>query len=64
MLTRSSVATFSPDIATREMQDIYREPVEAGADRQASRRSRPTAWSLHRDAAEGRTHYETALEAG
>ena len=26
--TRENIATFSPDIATRELQDIYREPVK------------------------------------
>ncbi len=65
------IATFSRDIATREMQDIYREPVkpELIAKRikeikDLSTPERPIVAAASLTPQKVRTHYETALEAG
>ncbi len=61
------IASFSRDIATREMQDIYREPIkpELIAQRIAEIKKEPgvvAAASLTPQKV--RSHYEVALEAG
>ena len=60
------VATFSPDIATRELQDIYREPVKPELIAQRIREIKAygvvAAASLTPQKVRG--HYEVALEAG
>jgi IMP dehydrogenase len=65
------IATFSRDIATREMQDIYREPVkpELIARRikeikDLSTPERPIVAAASLTPQKVRTYYETALEAG
>src|ERR1700760_504829 len=60
------IATFSPDIATRELQDIYREPVkpELIAKRIQEIKSHGVVAAASLTPQKVRTHYETALEAG
>ena len=60
------IATFSPDIATREMQDIYREPVkpELIARRIEEIKAHGVVAAASLTPQKVRTHYETALEAG
>src|ERR1700739_2423668 len=60
------IASFSPDIDTREMQDIYREPVktELIARRIARIKSLGVVAAASLTPQKVRTHYETALEAG
>ena len=60
------VATFSPDIATRELQDIYREPVkpELIAQRIAEIKSHGVVAAASLTPQKVRTHWEVALEAG
>src|ERR1700726_2535436 len=60
------IASFSRDIATREMQDIYREPVkpELIARRIEEIKSQGVVAAASLTPQRVRTHYETALEAG
>jgi len=65
------IASFSRDIATREMQDIYREPVkpELIAQRikeikEQSTPERPIVAAASLTPQKVRTYYEVALEAG
>src|ERR1700754_1213884 len=60
------IATFSPDIATREMQDIYREPVkpELIARRIEEIKAHGVVAAASLTPQKVRTHYETALKAG
>jgi IMP dehydrogenase len=65
------ISTFSRDIATREMQDIYREPVkpELIAQRikeikELSTPERPIVAAASLTPQKVRNHYEVALEAG
>src|SRR6202008_1681687 len=60
------IASFSPDIATREMQDIYREPVkpELIARRIEEIKAHGVVAPASPTRQKVRTHYETALEAG
>jgi IMP dehydrogenase len=60
------VATFSPDIATRELQDIYREPVkpELIAQRIKEIKSHGVVAAASLTPQKVRRHYEVALEAG
>jgi IMP dehydrogenase len=60
------VATFSPDIATRELQDIYREPVkpELIAPRIREIKDHGVVVAASLTPQKVRTYYETALDAG
>ena len=60
------IASFSREIATREMQDIYREPVkpELIARRIAEIKSHGVVAAASLTPQKVRTHYEVALEAG
>src|SRR6476661_6792273 len=60
------IATFSKDIATREMQDIYREPVKAEliADRIKEIKSHGVVAAASLTPQKVRKYYEVALEAG
>src|SRR5207245_6945089 len=60
------IATFSPDIATREMQDIYREPVkpELIARRIEEIKAHGVVAAASLTPQKVRAHYETALDAG
>src|ERR1019366_7365332 len=60
------IATFSRDIATPEMQDIYREPVkpELIAQRIKEIKSHGVVAAASLTPQKVRTHYEVALEAG
>src|ERR1700744_2089744 len=60
------IASFSPDIATREMQDIYREPVkpELIAKRIEEIKAHGVVAAASLTPQKVRAHYETALEAG
>ena len=60
------IATFSRDIATREMQDIYREPVkpELIARRIEEIKAHGVVAAASLTPQKVRAHYETALEAG
>ncbi len=65
------IASFSRDIATREMQDIYREPVKAELIAQRikeikeqSTPERPIVAAASLTPQKVRTYYEVALEAG
>jgi IMP dehydrogenase len=60
------IATFSRDIATREMQDIYREPVkpELIARRIAEIKAHGVVTAASLTPQKVRAHYEVALEAG
>ena len=60
------VATFSPDIATRELQDIYREPVkpELIARRIEEIKAHGVVAAASLTPQKVRRHYEVALEAG
>jgi IMP dehydrogenase len=60
------VATFSPDIATRELQDIYREPVkpELIAQRIREIKDHGVVVAASLTPQKVRTYYETALDAG
>jgi IMP dehydrogenase len=60
------VATFSPDIATRELQDIYREPVkpELIAQRIKEIKDHGVVAAASLTPQKVRTYYETALDAG
>ena len=60
------IATFSPDIATREMQDIYREPVkpELIARRIQEIKAQGVVAAASLTPQKVRRHYEIALEAG
>ena len=60
------IASFSPDIATREMQDIYREPVkpELIAQRIQEIKAQGVVAAASLTPQKVRTHYEVALEAG
>jgi len=60
------IATFSSDIATREMQDIYREPVkpELIAQRIAEIKAHGVVAAASLTPQKVRSHYEVALEAG
>jgi IMP dehydrogenase len=60
------VATFSPDIATRELQDIYREPVkpELIAQRIKEIKSHGVVAAASLTPQKVRRYYEVALEAG
>ncbi|MGH2926009.1 MAG: GuaB3 family IMP dehydrogenase-related protein [Solirubrobacterales bacterium] len=60
------IASFSPDIATREMQDIYREPVkpELIAQRIAEIKSHGVVAAASLTPQKVRTYHEIALEAG
>src|SRR5450755_2644966 len=60
------IATFSRDIATREMQDIYREPVkpELIATRIKEIKAHGVVAAASLTPQKVRAHYETALEAG
>ena len=59
------IATFSRDIATREMQDIYREPVkpELIARRIEEIKAHGVVAAASLTPQKVRAHYETALEA-
>jgi IMP dehydrogenase len=60
------IATFSPDIATRELQDIYREPVkpELIAQRIEEIKAHGVVAAASLTPQKVRRHYEVALEAG
>ncbi|MEO8969750.1 MAG: IMP dehydrogenase, partial [Solirubrobacteraceae bacterium] len=60
------VSTFSSDIATREMQDIYREPVKPDliVQRIKEIKSHGVVAAASLTPQKVRTHYEAALEAG
>ena len=60
------IATFSKDIATREMQDIYREPVkpELIAQRIKEIKDQGVVAAASLTPQKVRTYYEVALEAG
>jgi len=60
------VATFSPDIATRELQDIYREPVkpELIAQRVQEIKAHGVVAAASLTPQKVRRYYEVALEAG
>ncbi len=60
------VATFSPDIATRELQDIYREPVkpELIAQRIKEIKAHGVVAAASLTPQKVRRYYEVALEAG
>ena len=60
------IASFSREIATREMQDIYREPVkpELIARRIEEIKARGVVAAASLTPQKVRTHYEVALEAG
>jgi IMP dehydrogenase len=60
------IATFSPDIATRELQDIYREPVkpELIAQRIKEIKAHGVVAAASLTPQKVRRHYEVALEAG
>src|SRR6201997_2921844 len=60
------IATFSRDIATREMQDIYREPVkpELIAQRIKEIKEQGVVAVASLTPQKVRKHYETALDAG
>src|ERR1700689_3329702 len=60
------IATLSPDIATRELQDIYSEPVkpELIARRIQEIKSQGVVAAASLTPQKGRRHYEVALEAG
>ncbi len=60
------ISTFSKDISTREMQDIYREPVkpELIAQRIREIKEQGVVAAASLTPQKVRTHYETALEAG
>jgi IMP dehydrogenase len=60
------VATFSPDIATRELQDIYREPVkpELIAQRVKEIKGHGVVAAASLTPQKVRRYYEVALEAG
>src|ERR1700692_4135328 len=60
------IATFSRDIATREMQDIYREPVkpELIAQRIKEIKDQGVVAAASLTPQKVRTHYAVALEAG
>ncbi len=60
------IATFSPDIATRELQDIYREPVkpELIAQRIREIKDHGVVAAASLTPQKVRRYYETALEAG
>ncbi len=60
------VATFSPDIATRELQDIYREPVkpELIAQRVKEIKAHGVVAAASLTPQKVRRYYEVALEAG
>src|ERR1700685_3274201 len=60
------IATFSPDIATRELQDIYREPVkdELIARRIQEIKAQGVVTAASLTPQKVRRHYEVALEAG
>jgi IMP dehydrogenase len=60
------IATFSPDIATRELQDIYREPVkpELIAQRIQEIKGHGVVAAASLTPQKVRRYYEVALEAG
>ncbi|MGH2910219.1 MAG: GuaB3 family IMP dehydrogenase-related protein [Solirubrobacteraceae bacterium] len=60
------IATFSPDIATRELQDIYREPVkpELIAQRVKEIKGHGVVAAASLTPQKVRRYYEVALEAG
>src|SRR6202142_4682288 len=60
------IATFSPDIATREMQDIYREPVkpELIAQRIKEIKAHGGVAAASLTPQKVRKYYEVALDAG
>ena len=60
------ISTFSKDIATREMQDIYREPVkpELIAQRISEIKAQGVVAAASLTPQKVRTYYEVALEAG
>ncbi len=60
------IATFSNDIATRELQDIYREPVkpELIAQRIKEIKSHGVVAAASLTPQQVRKHYEVALDAG
>jgi IMP dehydrogenase len=60
------IATFSPDIATRELQDIYREPVkpELIAQRVKEIKAHGVVAAASLTPQKVRRYYEVALEAG
>src|SRR6476661_3206993 len=60
------ISTFSKDISTREMQDIYREPVkpELIAQRIREIKDQGVVAAASLTPQKVRTHYEVALEAG
>ncbi|HTU29968.1 MAG TPA: GuaB3 family IMP dehydrogenase-related protein [Solirubrobacteraceae bacterium] len=60
------IATFSPDIATRELQDIYREPVkpELIAQRVKEIKEHGVVAAASLTPQKVRRYYEVALEAG
>ena len=60
------ISTFSKDIATREMQDIYREPVkpELIAQRIEEIKAHGVVAAASLTPQKVRTYYEVALEAG
>jgi IMP dehydrogenase len=60
------IATFSPDIATRELQDIYREPVkpELIAQRINEIKAHGVVAAASLTPQKVRRYYEVALEAG
>ena len=60
------IATFSPDIATRELQDIYREPVkpELIAQRIKEIKAHGVVAAASLTPQKVRRYYEVALEAG
>ncbi len=60
------IATFSPDIATRELQDIYREPVkpELIAQRIREIKDHGVVAAASLTPQKVRRYYEAALEAG
>jgi IMP dehydrogenase len=60
------IATFSPDIATRELQDIYREPVkpELIAQRVQEIKAHGVVAAASLTPQKVRRYYEVALEAG
>jgi IMP dehydrogenase len=60
------IATFSPDIATRELQDIYREPVkpELIAQRITEIKAHGVVAAASLTPQKVRRYYEVALEAG
>ena len=60
------IASFSSDIATREMQDIYQEPIkpELIAQRIGEIKAQGVVAAASLTPQKVRTHYEVALEAG